>query len=115
MTTQQKGLLEALNAFGWELAKTEEILEWWADNVWVMRSAWSPQNCEFYLTFLVDPQSDRNANKAEKVWAVKASSTPPTQWQQCDGEITFVLGHGWAKRLDAFIAEASNFRTRTAK
>ena len=58
MTTQQQGLLDALTEAGWELAASEQLHEWWADDVWRMRSVWSPQGREFYLTFLVDPMLD---------------------------------------------------------
>jgi len=110
MTPRQQALLDALIATGWELAQTEELHEWWADDVWLMRSVWSPQGCQFYLTFLVDPQADRQRKRGEMVWAVKASATLPKGWQQADGEFTFSLGHGWAERLSGFISDVSRFR-----
>src|SRR5215217_5062206 len=104
MTAQQQGLFDALTVAGWELAQVEELHEWWADDVWLMRSVWSPQGSQFYLTFVVDPQTDlhRRREKGESVWAVKASATLPTRWQQSDGEFTFSLGHGWTERLSGF-------------
>jgi hypothetical protein len=116
MTTQQKGLLDSLTAAGWELASTEELHEWWADGVWLMRSVWSPQDAQFYLTFLVDPQTDlhRRRKRGESVWAVKASATLPTRWQQSDGELRLGLGHGWAERLSGFVSDVSRFRKHQA-
>ena len=115
MTTQQKRLCEALAEAGWELAATEEAHEWWVAEVWLMRSLWSPQDAQFYLTFLVDPQADLHQNREQggSVWAVKASATLPTQWQQSDGELTFSLGHGWAERLSGLVADVSRFRQRS--
>lgn len=115
MTTQQKSLLDALTAAGWELVSTEELHEWWADDVWLMRSVWSPQDAQFYLTFLVDPQTDlhRRRQTGESVWAVKASTTLPTRWQDSDAEFTFSLGHGWAERLSGFVSNVSRFRQHT--
>jgi len=112
MTTQQRGLLDALAAEGWELAGTDELLDWWADSVWLMRSIWSPVGAQFYLTFLIDPQSDVNQRRlsGENVWAVKASRMLPTEWQTLEGEITFSLGHGWAERLNGFVSDVSQFR-----
>jgi hypothetical protein len=115
MTIQQIGLLDALTAAGWELAGTEELHEWWADDVWLMRSIWSPQEVQFHLTFLVDPQIDRHRRrqKGESVWAVKASTTLPTRWQNSDLEITLSLGCGWAERLSGFVSDVSRFRQHT--
>jgi hypothetical protein len=115
MTTQQKGLLNALAVAGWELAGTEEIHEWWADDVWLMRSISSPQSAQFYLTFLVDPQAEphRRRQKGESIWAVKASAALPTRWQDSDAELTFSLGHGWTERLNGFVSHVSRFRKHT--
>ena len=116
MTTQQRDLLAALAEAGWELAGPEDLHEWWADDVWMMRSVWSPQSSQFYLTFLVDPQLDihRRRNKGEGVWAVKASRTLPTDWRTKDGEFCLTLGRGWEKELKAFVGKISGFRTVTA-
>jgi hypothetical protein len=112
MITQQKGLLDAFAEAGWELAGAQELDAWWADEVWLMRSVWSPQGCQFYLTFLVDPQTDphRQRRKGENVWAVKASAALPARWQTADGEFTFNLGHGWAERLSGFVSDVSLLR-----
>ena len=112
MTTQQKGLLDALTEAGWELAATEDLHQWWADDVWRMRSIWSPQSCEFYLTFLVDPQLDlhRKRKRGEGVWAASASAKLPTSRLQVEAELMFSLGHGWAERLKDFVAHVSKFR-----
>jgi hypothetical protein len=117
MTTHQQGLFDSLAAAGWELAHVEELHEWWADDVWLMRSVWSPLGSEFYLTFLVDPLTDLHRRRArgESVWAVKASPGLPTRWQESDGEFTFSLGHDWAERLSGFVSDVSRFRqTRAA-
>ena len=110
MTAQQQGLLDALASAGWEPEHTEQLLEWWADEVWVMRSLWSPQGSHFYITFLVDPQADRQRRRGESVWAAKASASLPQRWQQAEREFTFSLGHGWADGLRNFINDVSGFR-----
>jgi hypothetical protein len=112
MTPQQTDLLEQLSEVGWELAGMEELDQWWADEIWRMRSIWSPQSAQFFLTFLVDPQLElhRKRNAGEGVWAVLASSSLPTRWQASKGEFTFSLGYGWADRLKDFVASVSVFR-----
>ena len=112
MTPQQTELLERLSEAGWELADTEDLDQWWADEVWRMRSVWSPQTAQFFLTFLVDPQLDlhRKRKKGEGVWAVLASSSLPAHWQSSQGQVTFSLGHGWAERLKDFAGSLCAFR-----
>jgi len=110
MTTQQQGLLGALTAAGWELASSEQLHEWWADDVWRMRSVWSPQGREFYLTFLVDPMLDlhRGRKNGEGVWAVSVTPTLPTSRQQLGPE--FPLKHGWQERLSEIVSYVARFR-----
>jgi hypothetical protein len=112
MTTQQKALLDALVQAGWELAANEPLHEWWADEVWRMRSVWSPAGREFFLTFLVDPQLDlhRQRRSGEGVWAVSASGSLPSSREEAQEEFCFSLGHGWGERLDGFIEQVSRFR-----
>ncbi len=112
MTTQQKGLLDAFTQAGWELEAIEQLHEWWADDVWHMRSIWSPQGREFYLTFLVDPQLHlhRERRNGEGVWAVKASSDLPKSSEKAEGQCLLSLGRRWQERLTGFISEVSKFR-----
>ena len=116
MTPQQTELLDRLSEAGWELAGTEDLDQWWADEVWRMRSVWSPQSAQFFLTFLVDPQLHlhRKRKPGEGVWAVLASASLPMQWQGSAGEFTFSLGHGWAERLQDFVSTVSAFRQEHA-
>ena len=112
MITQQKGLLDALTNAGWERADIVDADVGWADEVWLMRSVWSPQEAHFYLTFLVDPMADlhRRRKKGENVWAVKASATMPTHGGDSDGISTVPLNRGWAEKLNDLIAGVSKFR-----
>ena len=112
MNAQQKGLLDALTAAGWELAGTEDLHHWWADDVWRVRSICSPQGFEFYLTFLVDPQLDlhRERNRGEGIWAVSASANLPEDRRQAEEQLMFNLGRGWENRLGDFVERLSKFR-----
>lgn len=111
-TTQQSALLTALANAGWELVAIEELHQWWADDVWRMRSVWSPQGREFYLTFTIDPSLHlhRHRRKGEGVWAVIASATLPTSRIPMEGQFEMSLCHGWAKRLSDFVLELAAFR-----
>jgi hypothetical protein len=111
-STQQKGLLDALAQAGWECVAIEELHEWWADDVWRMRSVWSPQGREFYLTFTIDPSLHlhRQRRKGEAVWAVIASATLPTSRFASVGQFELSLGHGWAKNLAKFVSDLGIFR-----
>ena len=108
MNTQQQTIRDRLEEFGWELAPHEDIDAWWADDAWRLRSIWSPQSCEVYLTFLIDPQADIHSRKAgQSVWAVKASAMPPAQQWASAGEFLLDFGHSWAERLpELFLALA---------
>ena len=112
MTPQQQGILDRLAEAGWELTATEDLDHWWADEVWLLQSVWSPRNVQFYLTFLVEPQLDihRKRRPGEGVWAALASVSLPTQWQASEGQYLFSLGHGWMERMTDFIAVVSKFR-----
>jgi hypothetical protein len=111
MSYQKSELLGLLDRHGWQRAAIIEPSEWWADDIWLMRSTWSPQASEFHLTFLVDPQAEtRQRAPGGSVWAVKASIRTAERWQQSDGEITLELGAGWKDRFEPFAAAVSRFR-----
>ena len=102
---------ERLEEHGWEVLTQQDFDAWWADDVWVLRSVWSPRDCVVCLTFLIDPEADiHNRKRGERVWAVKASASLPTQWHQAELEVFLILGQGWTDRLQEFCSELSKFR-----
>ena len=111
MTSQQQGLLDALNAAGWELASSEQLHEWWADEVWRMRSVWSPQGREFYLTFLADPILDlhRRRNRGEGIWSVSVTPALPAGRTELGPQ--FSLKRGWEERLSEIVSYVERFRS----
>ncbi|HTG92207.1 MAG TPA: hypothetical protein VL866_06455 [Pyrinomonadaceae bacterium] len=112
MQAQRTELLNQLPEHGWRVAKLEENLEWWADEMWVLESEWSPVGSRVYVTFLVDPQFDRQRKKGEAVWAVMASPIKPMSRLQVEGEFTLSLGQSWKKGLPDFFAHLSKLRTQ---
>jgi hypothetical protein len=101
MFLQQTALEKRLDRYGWEKAATRsEDLEWWADEVWVLQSIWSPQECRLYLTFIVDPLFEGPRQKGQAVWSVEASLEQPAH----HGQVSLDFSAGWQERIPAFFA-----------
>jgi hypothetical protein len=119
MSFQRTELLNQLSKHGWNVMNMEGVdsewpkLDWWADEIWILQSVWSPQGCRIYLTFLVDPQAPIHGRKrGEGVWAVKASLGRPRQWMWEVGEIYLTLGQGWQRMLPGFLEDVSKLRNQ---
>lgn len=63
---------------GWEVIEERAIANLWIAEIWLIRSAWSPTDCEVYLTFEIDPEVE--SRDVEKVWAVSPSLSRPYDW-----------------------------------
>ncbi|HEV2801842.1 MAG TPA: hypothetical protein VGW12_15305 [Pyrinomonadaceae bacterium] len=119
MSFQRTELLNPLPKQGWNVVNVADAdsewpkLEWWADEIWILQSFWSPQDCRVYLTFLVDPQWPiQGRQKGEGVWAVKASLKRPRQWMWEEGEVYLTLGQGWQQMLPGFFEDVAALRNR---
>ncbi len=111
METQRTELLNQLPKHGWSLVSVEEdYLDWWADEMWVIESVWSPVGSRAYVTFLVDPQAPISRKKGAYVWAAKVSLSKPNKWLPEEGEFTLSLGQGWKKEMPDFFAHLSALR-----
>lgn len=107
MLTQQREVQDRLEQSGWQRVEPPDgTLDWWADEVWLLRSAWSPQECQVFLTFVVDPQWSGPRSKGQGVWAVIASINKPDP----HGAVCLTLGHGWQERLSAFLTDLARLR-----
>ena len=113
MQAQKTELLTQLPEHGWRVANAEENLEWWADEMWLLESEWSPVGRQVYVTFLVDPQFEGSRTKGEAVWAVMASPAKPMSRLQVEGEFTLSLGQGWKDRLPAFFEHLAALRSES--
>lgn len=112
MQAQRIELLNQLPEHGWRAAGVEDGLDWWADEMWLLESVWSPVGSRAYVTFLVDPQFDGPRKKGEAVWAVMASPAKPMSRQQVEGEFTLTLGQGWKNRLPDLFDHLSSLRSQ---
>jgi len=117
MQTQRAELFNQLPEHGWRIASVEENLEWWAHEMWMLESVWSPVSSRAYVTFLVAPDApilpyDKTHRKSERVWAVMASPEKPRDRLSVENQFTLSLGQGWEKGLPAFFEHLSMLRTQ---
>lgn len=111
MLTQRTELAERLPRNGWRILSVEDsALEWWADEIWLIESSWSPQGFRLYLTFLVDPMADAQRTKGQSVWAVGTSSERPHDRGSAGGKPLLSLGHNWQAHLAEFLAGLSELQ-----
>lgn len=116
MDTQRTEILNQLSSRGWRVTSINDSqLEWWADEMWLLESLWSPVGCHAYVTFLVDPQSphSQTRKKGEAVWAVMASLMKPANWQSSGENFTLTLGQAWQNRLPDFFEHLDGLRNYT--
>jgi hypothetical protein len=113
MKAQRAEILKQLPRHGWQLSFVEDYeLEWWADEMWLLESIWSPVGSRAYITFLVDPQIShgRTRKKGEAIWAVMASPMKPDTWLSSDGSLTLSLEQDWEKRLPELFEHLAGLR-----
>ena len=73
-------LRDALGEKGWELSPVELASGcWWAKEIWMLESTWSPREKRIYLLLLVDPhwEDDHNNVPDRAVWSVGLSHEIP--------------------------------------
>jgi hypothetical protein len=113
MLTQRTELAKQLPRNGWQIVNLEDSsLEWWADEIWLIESLWSPKGFRLYLIFLVDPMADSQRAKGQNVWAVGTSIERPDDRQSAEGKPLLSLGHGWRSHLAEFFADLSGLRNQ---
>ncbi len=89
--------------------RIETDTEWWADEVWVLKSDWSPVGAKAYLTFLVDPQHTPPRKPGENVWAMRISKEFPEKQLRHD-ERQFTLNKKWKEVLSDAMDALHRFR-----
>ncbi len=67
-----------LGEFGWELVEARTIEQLWVAEIWLIRSSWSPTDCEVFLSFETDPEGP--SNNFSKDWFVRPSRSRPFDW-----------------------------------
>lgn len=116
MLTQRTELAARLPENGWRVLAVEESgLEWWADEVWLLESLWSPKGVRLHLTFLVDPMADARRAKGQSVWAVGTSIERPVDRASAEGKPLLSLGRGWGSQMAEFFDGLSALRSRAGE
>lgn len=110
MLTQRDEILAELGRRGWRAASLENVvLDWWADEMWLLESEWSPRGRQAYLTFLVNPMSDSHRRKGEQVWAAAVTARKPLA--RAEAESGFVMNlKGWEEELPGMFEYLSALR-----
>ena len=104
-------LQELLENSGWTIEHREtENLEWWADEIWRIRSTWRPTDLTLHLTFEVDPQHSGNRRKDEAVWALSVSKEMPSREQPEQLPPYLNLNTHFERGLGQFIADLGKLR-----
>ncbi|MCA1618870.1 MAG: hypothetical protein LC795_06075 [Acidobacteria bacterium] len=115
MLTQRTELATQLLENGWQVISVEDYgLEWWADEIWLIESLWSPKGFRLYLTFLVDPMAGGQRTKGQSVWAMGTSIGRPVDRSSAQGNPLLSLGRGWRSHLAEFFAGLSGLRSQAA-
>jgi hypothetical protein len=100
-----------LSSAGWciEDRQTED-LEWWADEIWVIRSEWHPTDFRLFLTFLVDPTHEGHRAKGQAVWALEATQDMPKEGHPDENAVRLQLIPKFERGLEQFIDEIGEVR-----
>ena len=114
MKTPAQKLADRLEAEGWDVhAIHTRDLEWWADEVWELRSRWAPRGAAAYITFLVDPQHEGPRNQGQSVWGVGCSAAFPASRHDAEagGTVSMrALSKQEKQDMDAFFERLAQAR-----
>ena len=103
MEFQRQTIHEKLIENGWRITELEKVeLDWWASEMWLLESVWSPIGKTAFFTFLLEPEN------MEYVWTIMVSKEKPVNQF---GNFTLSL-KGWEKKLPEFIKFLSDLRNQ---
>lgn len=103
MEFQKQIIFEKLTENGWKVTKLEKYeLDWWASEMWLLESIWSPIGKTAFVTFLLEPEN------MSYVWFIMASDEKPLNQF---GNFTLSL-KGWEKELPEFMKFLSDIRNQ---
>jgi len=109
LKTFRAHLTNYLRSHGWEVFEHASDLEWWADELWELKSSWSPQGASGYITFLVDPMWEGHRRKGQAVWAVGCSADYPKNRVHAH-DAGMVRLNVWRKEIEVFLKAVNGFR-----
>jgi len=115
MKTPRQKLEDRLEAEGWELEQAHTTgLEWWADEIWQLKSRWKPTGTAAFITLLVDPQFDGLRKKGQHVWGAGISASFPASKREAEGSCSISLNDLSSAKIEAFIGQLHNLRQQTS-
>jgi hypothetical protein len=110
MKTLTATLADYLEVDGWDIAENvTDDLEWWADEIWQLKSRWSPVGAVAFVTLLVDPQWHGNRRKGEGIWAVGSSAELPRDRTEATRGDTLSLKAS-KEEIEEFVEVIASFR-----
>ena len=114
MKTPQQKLRDHFEVEGWGIEKIIlDDLDWWTDEIWVLKSVWSPEDAFVFITFLVDPMFEGNRKKGEAVWGIGCSREWPTSRNIAESSGVISLKSGLKNRneIEAFLENLGRIRS----
>lgn len=102
-------LQSALERHGWSVQRKPSE-EWWAYEVWLSTSVWSPVGTSAFVTPLIDPGDDSRAaelKEARTIFAVNVGTREPEGWM---GPNVIHVRPRWRERIAEIVAVADTIR-----
>jgi len=112
MKTCKQKLDDYFEVEGWEHIDTYDVnQEWWADEIWKLKSHWSPEGTNAYITFLVDPECDHIKRiKGQEVWGAGISLHEPTTREEAESYGVIAFGSSFKKDIEVFLEKIDALR-----
>ena len=110
VTFQKAEISKALPEHGWELVDRSDGEEWWVDEVWVLRSKWSPTAAMAVLTFLVDQLHEGPRRRSEAVWAVACSRERLSDWTEATNASLIQISPAWQREQPKLWRQLADLR-----
>jgi len=112
MSSYKDLLRERLDRAGWELLLIDpEGIDWWAGELWHIRSIRQAWGLELVLSFLVDPMEESGRSKP-RIWAISATPNVPSDRLGAGQGVALLpmsKGH-FETRLEEFVEALQAYR-----
>lgn len=122
MIHQRRKLEESLAANGWEVVEVREIDHRWFVELWLIKSLWSPTDCQIFFIFETDPQAYKPTGKLA-AYNIPATLRKPADWLEdskeqfekndpFDDRTYLFLGKNIEKRMPEFLNDLAGMRQK---
>jgi hypothetical protein len=106
MEFQRQTIREKLIENGWKITELEKVeLDWWANEMWLLESVWSPIGKTGFITFMLEPEN------MEYVWQIMASKEKLID-RFGDGNSFSLSLKRWEKELPKFMDFLADIRNQ---